>query len=431
MSRDRKLAAYDDEQASLVLSEGYETVQRGYISGPEDLYPDIQIVKQTAYARTPIPLAFLIFLYDKTVVYVPSAPQKALEQRWGLSLDTVVELARAGIVQPIIGRAIDYGRPHFEPLLETQPPALYPRGAALLERLNLGDTLIEAHCPLPVAEMAAWQPLRTKYSAYHPELSRDDLTNRIKREILINYADLWIFGEGEIADSFSGLASAGDIAQRLFLANEIRTYPTLFGLGGTANYDRQFFANEASIFAGLDFARDKTMVRVIPDTLPLLLNGLGFKVRTMDASAIIDFHQSGHSVRLRRAMSYFESKANKVSKASKASHLGHREMLDRASDLQKEISVAAKELSSAQFVRKARRVESSIQVMLKVGSPALGGWLGHIAGASVLEGIGGASVLKQIFVDPKKDKLVDMILAARFNPGLANLWRITSKRNAD
>lgn len=421
----RKLAAYDDDEGTLVLSQCAVAISRGHIELPSDLYPDLPVVKCTAYTRTPLPLSFLVFLYDRTIIFVPPASREDLEQRWGMSFEAVVTLARAGILQPIIRQAVDYGAPHFEPLLETRPPALFSRGVSLLDRLGLGNTLVENECPLPVSDIARLPALRRKYQTYYPQLTSEELTERIKREVLVNYADLWIFGEGELADSLQHFKDAHEIAQRLFLANEVRTYPTLFGMGGTANYDREFLSSESSIFAGLDFARNKKEARIIPDSLPLLLTGLNINVREVGAETVIQFHQSGYGEKLRNAMSYFESKAHKVNKV-KGESLTRQELLDVASDLQRIITAAAKELSSPQFARQARRLENATRLTLRVGSPALGGWLGHVVGASILEGIGGASILEQLIVEPKKDKIVDAVLSARFNPGLANLWRIVA-----
>jgi len=126
-------------------------------------------------------------------------------------------------------------------------------------------------------------------------------------------------------------------------------------------------------------------------------------------------------------MAYFEAKARKAGKRN-ADDVSQQELLDIASDLQRRVGDAARELSSPPFARRANRVENAARLTLRVGSPALGGLLGHIVGPSILEGIGGASVLEQLLIEPKKDKVVDAVMAARFNPGLANLWRITSSK---
>jgi hypothetical protein len=426
----KRLARYHDEEAALVLARSQEAISRGFISAPTDMYPDLVEVSQTSYVRRPLPLSFLLLLYERTVVFVPPLGKKALETRWGLSVERFIEFAQAGIIQPIIGHATDYGDPHFDALLDGKPPSLWARGLAIVEALGMMDTLTERGCPLPVAEMAMLPNLRRKYERRYRRIDSDTLTERIKQEILTNYADLAIFGEREFADGLADVGTSTEIMDRLLLANEVRTYPVLFGLGGTANYDTELLREEADTATTLNFPEMHRSAFVIPSSLTLLARGLGIDLGRISAHEVREFHISGDGQRLRRAMEYFEREAHSLTQVP-VSTTDPTRLLEVAAELQRQVDTAAKELSAPQFTRTARRIDKTVHASLTIGMPAIGGALSHIAGASVFEGAIGGSVAQQFLKDRTAKALqrtADLSLAARFNPGLANLWRIVARR---
>lgn len=427
MPSPRYLKNYTDDQANIVLNNCAIPLQRGHLREPKDIYPDIQIPSSVAYTRYTIPLPFLVLLYEKTTVYVPPLSKKDLLLRWGTSIETVIALAQSGIVVPIIGRPTDYRASHFAPLLELKPPSLWARGVALLDRLGMNAALDERDCPLPIAEMAHVKPLRRKYSHYESGLRGEALTTRIKRELLLNYADLCIFGEQQLAESLGRLREPQQIVDRLLLANEIRTYPILFGLGGTANYDTRMLRAESGVARTLPNLTLIDKSKVIPGNLNLLFNGLGIDISHLTTNEIIEFHVSGNGARLRAAMAYFERRASKKL-GSSAPITDSEQVIAAAAALEDVILNTARELSSPEFIRRASNTQRTSNVLLKVGSPALGGWLSHLAGASVFDGIGGGAIVQTFIIDPVKDKIVDAALVARFRPGLANLWRIAKAR---
>jgi hypothetical protein len=402
-----------------------EVERRGSIEEAADIYPDINQAKHMSYARTPLPLMFSVLLYERTVIFVPPMSKEDLEQRWGLPLDQLLELARAGLVQPIIGHTLDYAADHFDGLVEIRPPSLWARGLTVLDHLGMGSALDERECPLPIGEMANLNTLRFKYRKYFPGLDGADLSDRIKRELLTNYADLCIFGEQRLADSLQYSGSAQQVADRLILANEVRTYPILFGMGGTANYDTRSLRRDAKAHDTLS-PLPRRRRNIIPGNLDLLFSGMGIVISAMGARDLIDFHASGNGQLLRRAMAHFERQAHKVSAGSR-SEADHDRFVELAATLESIIRSVSRELASPSFVKKARRIEQASRAILKVGSPAVGAWLGHMLGSSVLEGIGGGAVVQQLVIEPLREKIVDAAMVARFRPGLANLWRIAQR----
>ncbi len=422
-----KLAEYHDNEGALVLSRSGDAIRRGFLQEPRDLYPDLAPRSHVSYVRTPLPLSFLVLLYERTVIFIPPMSQKNLEARWGMSMERIVDFAREGIIQPIIGHAVDYSAPHFDALMETKPPSLWARGVALLEAMGMSDSLRETECPLPVAEMAALPSLRAKYRRYHPGLRGDDLVDRIKRELLTNYADLCIFGERDLADRLAQSGTAQEIADRLVLANEIRTYPVLFGMGGTANYDAGTLRGDAASHATLPTLSTGQSAFVIPASLKLLANGLGIDVATISARDVVNFHSSGDGKRLRTAMRHFESQANSAVR-SDSTNEDRDQLIEVAWELERIVDAAARELSSPGFVRSAKRTERAVQAVLRVGLPAVGGLIGHLSGITAWSGMTGAAIV-QLLVKQPIDSVANAALFARFNPGLANLWRIAVHRS--
>jgi hypothetical protein len=429
MTSMRDLNDYVDEQASIVLADCAHILNRGYLTDPADLYPDIAIPSNVAYTRYTIPLPFLVLLYEKTSVFVPPLSEADLRKRWGTSLATVTALAQAGLIVPILARPTDYQASHFEPLLELRPPSLWARGVAMLDRLNMGSALVERDCPLPIESMAHVKRLRAKYSRYESGLRGEELTSRIKAELLLNYADLCIFGEYRLADSLASFRDPQQIVDRLHLANEVRTYPILFGLGGTANYDRRMLQAESLVAQTLPDSLPTSRSDILPSNLDLLFKGIDINIHTLTADDIISFHSSGQGSRLRSAMAYFERQA--AARTITQTYSSEVEQLIAStSALEQVIRETAQELSSPAFIRKANSTQRALGLVLRVGSPALGGWLSHLAGYPVLEGVGGGAIVQQLVIEPLRDKVIDAGMIARFRPGLANLWRISKKGSA-
>ena len=430
MPTSKTLQNYADDEASVVLSHCNDVVERGYIRDPHDMYPDIRRPQSISYARQSVPLTVLLLLYERTAVFVPPLSKSDLRIRWNTPLRTVIELAQRDIVIPIIGRPTDYSAAHFDPLLEIRPPSLWARGVALLDRLGMGSALDEDECPLPIQNMAHGKVLRQKYERYQAGISGEELTQRIKGELLLNYADLCIFGEHQLAESFAQYQDPQMITDRLFLANEVRTYPVLFGLGGTANYDRSSLRMDAFTAKTLPTFIASTRQQMVPSNLNVLLRGLGIEISKMRAKDISDFHLSGDGARLRAAVKYFEAEAKKAAAKTSSEHglNEEEELFEAARKLEMLIAAASKEVASPSFIRQAQRLQGSPNVVLRIGSPALGGWLAQLPGVSVLQGIGGGTILKQLVPAPMRERIVDAALTARFQPGLANLWSIAQRR---
>ena len=230
--------------------------EKGKVSAVSDIYPDIGIPETLTFRSGRIPLSHLLLLYEKVVLFIPPSQPEILKEKWSVPFKTVMELCEQDRIIPLIGHATDYSAPHFEPLFKLKNlPSVWARGLTLLIELGYGDKLIERNCSLPIAKMANVKFVIEKYKHHFPTLTKKELNETIKRELLTFYADLWLFGEGKLADCL-GLGNENDpekIAERLFLTNELYTYPILFGLGGTANYNLQTFQSPSIINSSVIF----------------------------------------------------------------------------------------------------------------------------------------------------------------------------------
>jgi hypothetical protein len=421
------LLRYEEEDAERALSVAGGVLKRGRLERPQDLYPELKLPHLVGYSRAPVPLPLLVLLYDVVVVYVPPSSQSRLEAKWGLPFEDFVDLARAGLVQPLIGHPPDYSAQYFKPLLEERPPSLWARGYGMLCALGLEATLSPDECPLPVSEIAQLKPARLKYSRQFPALSQDELTARIEREVLTNYADLWIFGEGELADALALHREPMTTFGALLTVNEVRTYPTLFGMGGTANYDLDTLRAEAVMLEtfGAEPPRD---VRVVPQNLDILLRGVGVDVGQVTANDLIELHASGGAERLRRAMSDFEHEAQDATEAA-GSDLDL--YLGAAETLQDRLKQVGDELLKPETKKRLGDVDRRTRYTVRAGLPALGAGLGAMLGSLPGAVAGGAigNLAERILPDAAVDHLAERVNSKLFSPGVANLWRMSRKRH--
>jgi hypothetical protein len=422
------LKRYEQAEGDFVVSKSQTAISRGYLQTWRDLYPEITAPPHRAYSRFPVPLPLLLLMYDQTAVYVPPADASTLQARWGLSMHDFRQLAEAGLVQPLIAHPSDYAAPHFDQMFELRPPSVWARGLAMLFAMNLGDTLSVEACPLPVKAMVQLPAARSRFHKLHPTDSTSELTLRIERDILTNYADLWICGEGTVADELAQLEDPARIFGALLTLNEVRTYPLLFGLNGTANYAAAEIDEEAALVR--PYARSQlqgSMFR-IPAGLPILLGGLGIDIAALNANLIIDFHASGDAQRLRAAVDYFERTARSTDVSD---DVLDDDIVQAADALQHRLRDAARELALPAMRGTMDRTERTVRYVIQAGLPAIGAAIGFLAGdiPGAAMGLGAASYLEgKVLPNTARESAADAVLAKRFSPGLANLWRIKKHR---
>jgi hypothetical protein len=423
------LREYEFRELGYISDNSAAVVERGRIVGAQDLYPDLSWPKNIAFPRGRVPLPILFLLHEKLVLYVPPASRSVLERRWGMSMATITQLAREGFVQPLIGHAPDYHSKHFEELLELQPPSVWARGLGLLRALGMEETLERASVDLPIGRIASLAWVRERWKRHFPEATERELTGKIRREVSTQYADLWIFGHEGIARGLAHLETPSRIAQALFLANETRTFPLLFGLGGTAHYDIVKVRAEPSL---LDSEVGTSQRVVVPSELGILLKGMGIDLDTLSAKDIVEFHATGCGAHLRHALSDFGSEAEQLVKSEEKTTDRLFESAARLQDAIKEANVL---LADPEFRQAANRTQTRVQWLLRAGGLAVGAWVGNVLQAGWLEMLVtaeiGMKIVEKLVPEEWRDKVVNTSVAQQFSPGIAHLWRVVETHGTD
>lgn len=424
------LQQYELDELRLITARSAPVKQRGHISTPQDLYPDLTWPINIAYRVGSIPLYLLVLLADKLVTYIPPSTPEMLEARWGLSFDVVLDLCERGRIQPLIGHPTDYQGARFDRLFRMKPPSVWARGLGLARALGMEHALEEAGRKLPLEKMARAPWLRPRWRAHFPHLSEAKLTHRISHELAVNYADLCVFGFREIGESTAYHKTPEEIARALLLAAEVKTYPILFGLGGTPHYDYAIRDRHGDLADSLLQQRIPPGPK-IPPNLDILLRGIGINAAQMDAEQIVEFHASDAGKHLRSALQAFEAEARRVATASQ------QESSERvgaaAEQLQSTLQEATRRLANPSARKGARAMRGRFKWYFRAGGFAAGALVASISGAPWLAllatGAAGVAVAEKLLPASVKDRLYSASLAQAFSPGIAHLWKIADRRN--
>lgn len=383
-----------------------------------------------AYRVGSVPLHLLVLLTDKLVTYIPPSTPEMLEARWGLSLDVVLDLCERGRIQPLIGHPTDYRGARFDRLFRLKAPSVWARGLGLLRALGMEHALEEAGRKLPLQKMARAPWLRPRWRAHFPHLSEAELTQRISHELAVNYADLCVFGFQEIAESTAYHKTPAEIARALLLAAEVKTYPILFGLGGTPHYDYAIRDRHSDLADALLQQRALPGPK-IPPNLDILLSGIGINAARMDAEQIVEFHASDSGKHLRSALQAFEAEARRVTAASQRE--SSERVVAAAAQLQSTLQEATRRLADPSLRKGARAMRGRFNWYFRVGGFAAGALVASVSGAPWLTflaaGAAGIAVTEKLLPASIRDRLYTASLARAFSPGIAHLWRIVDRRN--
>lgn len=416
-----KLENYELEQMILLQNNSKLLNQRRFIESPTDLYPEIENVKSACYIRGNVPMKVMLLLYDKVVAFVPPATKACLEKRFGLPYDEFIELCRCGLVQPLIGHAVEYTDDIFIKLLKLKPPSVWARGVGSLSILKMDNVLEEAKDRLPVVKMAMLFPVRRAWREHFGNINEEELTRRIIREISTLYADLCVFGYKPIADELGKeLKDERKIIQQLKLLNEIFTYPTLFGLGGSPNYSYdKLLAKSRIINLRLD-----EKAQIIPLELINILEDIGLSVNNLDINKIIEFRTQNIGRYIIDLLHDFEENANLFQSRQETVNT----VLEKAVVLKRELQNFNKEIIP--ILTNAKKTEKRIDISVKIGCAVLGGLLGAYIGqdgtaipCSVFGSIG-IEVLGSAIPEELRDIVVKKIISQKFSAKTANLWKI-------
>ena len=357
------LREYERRERDKVIKSLPAGISNGVLKDIKTLYPDVRLAEFHALARKGVPINLLCFLYPQTAVFVPPESRQKLELRFGLGFESLLELSEKRIIIPLISHPVDYAnRPHLDPLLKLNPPAVWPRGLALLEVLGVESLFEEAARRLPLDQMASLPQLKHKWRTHYSGLSATELRTKIKEELMTNYIDLIIFGYRDIAEKVISINDPATIAVLLLLANETLTYPLLFGIGGTPNYPDHYYKEIAE--KGL-FGRVEKKPFIIPECLEILLDGLKIDISgNIDADTVAEFHKEGLSNRLWKALNAFEKAVPRVKDTE--------EILHRADKLQSLVRETIRDVQDSLFRRSREKTRKRVSWLFKAGGASIG-----------------------------------------------------------
>lgn len=422
----------ENERAEVVRSAG-RVVRKGRVQGPDDIYPDIKRPSALGFTRQGVPLLPMALLYERLVVYVPPSNRRALQARWRLTYEDFLKLVESDLVQPLVGHIHDYTAPHFDPLFDggAVVPSVWTRGVTLLATLGLEDTLKPETYSFDFDLLASQPSLVTKFKRHFPSYDAARLHERIKSELLTNLADLALFGESELVDALQRTAPSlppDELARSLLLLSEVRTYPTLFGLGGTANYDARYVEHLPMLGQDLEWALHSSQSRQLSvGQYESILGGIGLDVETLTVDNVIDFHSSNDAKLLRKAIAAFEHQAHAIASSPRRDH-DIDPVLAEALEVERILREVNRELRRPASSRRYDRTMATTSWLLQLGGLALGSWAGaELAGTSFAD-IGTGAILSQAIITPARRPLANAFVRRRFRPGLANLWRIRRSR---
>lgn len=304
------LREYEQKEKSKINRKKFSASDEKYIKSADDLYPEIDKADGIVYPRGNVPLKLLLLLYNKIAVFVPPTNEEYFKKRYRMSFEDFLTLCRKGIILPIIAHPTDYvnvadkNAKFFEELFKLNPPSVWARGISLLDYLKIDFEIAKEK--LPLNRIVTFKSVREQWRRHYPEISEQQLTNIITRELSTLYADLMIFGYEEVLDNLikkniRKSISEHQIVYYLKSLNELLTYPFLFGLGGTPVIDYEHTRQKFFY----DFPINKVAEAVpeyITPNLQYVLEDFEIYLNDLSIRKLIEFHQKGYADDMRKAI---------------------------------------------------------------------------------------------------------------------------------
>jgi hypothetical protein len=431
------LATYEERERDFVRLNGAKAVADGFVNDATKIYCDQGMSSRLAFCRSGAPLAALLLLYEETVVYIPPSTKEAIEARLRLNWEDMLMLVDRGCIRPIIGHPLHYARKaHFNDLLSFKPPSVWARGDELARRFASGDEYWAlAREVVPIEEMSAEPWIQAKWRKHFPNLSSRSLLGRIQTEIYTNFVDLCIYGYEPIARDLAALPDRAWGARRILELSELLTYPTLMGLGGTANYGL------ATASAVEEAMRHEYLgnpdIRVLGPEIDILLEGLAINVPTdLDPELVVQFHEDGMAHRLWRSLEELELQVAETRTRRMDA------LVDSAVTAEQIVQSTMREVKSIGYGARRARTEKLVRpwtdLSLKVGSAAAlaaaaRAPLGNDWMNAALAGVGATSLLAALkkFDDitaAVEGRVVDLIAERRTSKLATQLWWLSDWR---
>lgn len=212
-----------------------------------------------AFHRNGTPLSALPFLARRVVAFISPKKRESVEHDLRTPWPIALELARAGILIPIVAWPRDYStpeteylRPLFDGTIKTTI-SMPARGYKMVEVMGANKHFDAARRDVRISELAALPLLRSKWSSQFPvsTASEDLLGERVLVELHNNYVDLCIFGYEDLAHAALDEPDPVNRAAALLQSSELLTYPSLIGLDGRPHYRARSDGVSAHLFPEL------------------------------------------------------------------------------------------------------------------------------------------------------------------------------------
>lgn len=272
-----------------------------FITTVDDLYPDINISDGIVYPRGNVPIKLLLLFYDKIAIFVPPANRLYFERKYSMTFDDFLTLSRKGIILPVIAHPTDYvNNDDFDELFELNPPSIWARGISLVNTFDMDFD--EAERVLPLKRIAAFMNVRKQWRRHYPDVSEQQLTQNIIRELSTLFADLVVFGYQDVLYNLVDLKIPEyQIVYYLKTLNELLTYPYLFGLGGTPVIDYKRAKDKFSYSFPIT-GRKEVIPDIISPSLRYILEDFDIYINDLSIAQLVEYHQEKYAKKMREAI---------------------------------------------------------------------------------------------------------------------------------
>lgn len=398
------------------LRSGKAATKKGVITNITKVYEDLRLPKVYALQRR-VPIGLLAFLYPCTLAYLPPTTEQNLQRILGMDINAFIELAKCGLVRPLLGHATYYGElPHFDAIFELKPPTIWDRSYAIVDAIGKSELFEEGKKKLALEEIAKVPWIRKRWANYYPALSKrpNKFEERMKTDFVNYYVDLCIFGRKLLADSIAHMPSANDVALHLISSTEVISDPWLIGIGGSPQY---LFDQEKYI---TDWQRrffHKVKPFFVPQAAKVLLDKLELDFpENVSIDDILQFHRDNLSGDLWEAIWNLENEIKMARGGVK--------------DFTTDLETKFKEVNQAfpSFVEEKRKWEKRLRWMVRIGACVSGisilKYLPPVAG--IPAGITVGKAAHDITIT-KVDWLLNKILRAKFTPFTVSFWSLQQK----
>jgi hypothetical protein len=241
------LLGFEAEESRRASERVSRTVSDGVVTNIRALYDDRIYIPDgctPAFHRNGTPLYALPFIARRIVAFFSPKKQAAVEHDLRTPWPVALELARAGILFPIVAWPKDYGseetaylRPLFDSTVRTTV-SMPVRGYKMVDLMGANRFFEQARRDSRLSELATLPQLKEKWATQFPTaaFSDDRLKSRVLTELHNNFVDLCIYGYEEVAMAAIEEPDPTIRAQTLLQSSELLTYPSLIGLDGRAQY---------------------------------------------------------------------------------------------------------------------------------------------------------------------------------------------------